>query len=154
MSLACCHGDSAGRTAYVRAIRIEMPNLGGVRNPTRKKRVEPRTAAHQAYVQSLFDKNWPWHRARGHRAKTYLPVIVACRCPWRHIDRNIRLLPRSRQRKNLAISGDMRDKVDPYMHRSMMPEHFLPQTAGQLIEEKDRDRTLALSGRPVCFCLY
>jgi phosphate starvation-inducible PhoH-like protein len=67
-------GDSAAGTGVRPGDQIEMPNLGGVEIQTRKKRVEPRTAAQKAYVQSLFDNELPV------RVKPILRWPSACRC--------------------------------------------------------------------------
>ena len=69
-------GDSAAGTGVRPGDQIEMPNLGGVEIQTRKKRVEPRTAAQKAYVQSLFDNELAFGIGPAGTGKTYLAVAV------------------------------------------------------------------------------
>ena len=69
-------GDSAVGTGVRSGDQIEMPILGGIEIQTRKKRVEPRTAAQKAYVHSLFDNELAFGIGPAGTGKTYLAVAV------------------------------------------------------------------------------
>ena len=57
--------------------QLEMFKPGGVEIKTRKKRVEPRTDAQKAYVQSLFENELAFGIGPAGTGKTYLAVAVA-----------------------------------------------------------------------------
>lgn len=83
--------------------QIEMPNLGGVEIQTRKKRVEPRTAAQKAYVQSLFDNELAFGIGPAGTGKTYLAVAVGVSMfIGGHVDRIILSRPAVEAGRNSA----------------------------------------------------
>jgi phosphate starvation-inducible PhoH-like protein len=133
-------GDSAAGTGVRPGDQIEMPNLGGVEIQTRKKRVEPRTAAQKAYVQSLFDNELAFGIGPAGTGKTYLAVAVGVSMfIGGHVDRIILSRPAVEAGEKLGyLPGDMKDKVDPYMQPLYDAlNDFLPgKQLAKLIEEK------------------
>ena len=133
-------GDSAAGTGVRPGDQIEMPNLGGVEIQTRKKRVEPRTAAQKAYVQSLFDNELAFGIGPAGTGKTYLAVAVGVSMfIGGHVDRIILSRPAFEAGEKLGyLPGDMKDKVDPYMQPLYDAlNDFLPgKQLAKLIEEK------------------
>ena len=133
-------GDSAAGTGVRPGDQIEMPNLGGVEIQTRKKRVEPRTAAQKAYVQSLFDNELSFGIGPAGTGKTYLAVAVGVSMfIGGHVDRIILSRPAVEAGEKLGyLPGDMKDKVDPYMQPLYDAlNDFLPgKQLAKLIEEK------------------
>ena len=136
--------------------QIEMFNGGDVEIKTRKKTVEPRTAAQKAYVQSLFDKELAFGIGPAGTGKTYLAVAVGVNMfIGGHVDRIILSRPAVEAGERLGfLPGDMKDKVDPYMQPLYDAlNDFLPgKQVAKLIEEKKieiaplafmRGRTLA-----------
>ena len=136
--------------------QIEMFKGGDVEIKTRKKTVEPRTAAQKAYVQSLFDKELAFGIGPAGTGKTYLAVAVGVNMfIGGHVDRIILSRPAVEAGERLGfLPGDMKDKVDPYMQPLYDAlNDFLPgKQVAKLIEEKKieiaplafmRGRTLA-----------
>jgi phosphate starvation-inducible PhoH-like protein len=113
---------------------------GRVEVKTRKKLVEPRTAAQKAYVQALFENELCFGIGPAGTGKTYLAVAVGVSMfIGGHVDKIILSRPAVEAGERLGfLPGDMKDKVDPYMQPLYDAlNDFLPgkQTA-KLIEEK------------------
>jgi phosphate starvation-inducible PhoH-like protein len=149
-------GGSAVGTGVHAGDQIEMPILGGIEIQTRKKRVEPRTAAQKAYVQSLFDNELAFGIGPAGTGKTYLAVAVGVSMfIGGHVDKIILSRPAVEAGEKLGyLPGDMKDKVDPYMQPLYDAlNDFLPgKQLAKLLEDKKieiaplafmRGRTLA-----------
>jgi len=133
-------GTSAEDTGSRAGDQIEMPIAGGVEIQTRKKRVEPRTAAQKAYVQSLFDNELAFGIGPAGTGKTYLAVAVGVSMfIGGHVDRIILSRPAVEAGEKLGyLPGDMKDKVDPYMQPLYDAlNDFLPgKQLAKLLEDK------------------
>ena len=120
--------------------QIEMPIGEAIEIQTRKKRVEPRTAAQKAYVQSLFDNELAFGIGPAGTGKTYLAVAVGVSMfIGGHVDRIILSRPAVEAGEKLGyLPGDMKDKVDPYMQPLYDAlNDFLPgKQLAKLLEEK------------------
>ena len=149
-------GEAAEGTGVRDGDQIEMFKGGDVEIKTRKKTVEPRTAAQKAYVQSLFDKELAFGIGPAGTGKTYLAVAVGVNMfIGGHVDRIILSRPAVEAGERLGfLPGDMKDKGDPYMQPLYDAlNDFLPgKQVAKLIEEKKieiaplafmRGRTLA-----------
>jgi phosphate starvation-inducible PhoH-like protein len=136
--LRMAQGGSTGASADD---QLEMFKTGDrVEIKTRKKLVEPRTAAQKAYVQNLFKNELAFGIGPAGTGKTYLAVAVGVNMfIGGHVDRIILSRPAVEAGEKLGyLPGDMKDKVDPYMQPLYDAlNDFLPgkQTA-KLIEEK------------------
>ncbi len=110
-------GDSAVDTGVRVGDQIEMPISHGIEIQTRKKRVEPRTAAQKAYVQSLFDNELAFGIGPAGTGKTYLAVAVGVSMFLSgKVDKIILSRPAVEAGERLGfLPGAMEDKVDPYM---------------------------------------
>ena len=84
---------------------------------TRKKQVEPRTEAQQAYVANLFQHELAFGIGPAGTGKTYLAVAVGVTMfLGGHVDKIILSRPAVEAGERLGfLPGDMKDKVDPYM---------------------------------------
>ena len=133
-------GDSAAGTGVRAGDQIEMPILGGIEIKTRKKRVEPRTAAQKAYVQPLFDNELAFGIGPAGTGKTYLAVAVGVSMfIGGHVDKIILSRPAVEAGEKLGyLPGDMKDKVDPYMQPLYDAlNDFLPgKQLAKLLEDK------------------
>ncbi|HDZ83159.1 MAG TPA: PhoH family protein [Roseobacter sp.] len=133
-------GDSAVGTGVRSGDQIEMPILGGIEIQTRKKRVEPRTAAQKAYVHSLFDNELAFGIGPAGTGKTYLAVAVGVSMfIGGHVDKIILSRPAVEAGEKLGyLPGDMKDKVDPYMQPLYDAlNDFLPgKQLAKLLEDK------------------
>ena len=133
-------GSSAVGTGIQPGDQIEMPILGGVEIQTRKKRVEPRTEAQKAYVQSLFDNELAFGIGPAGTGKTYLAVAVGVSMFISgHVDKIILSRPAVEAGEKLGyLPGDMKDKVDPYMQPLYDAlNDFLPgKQLAKLLEDK------------------
>jgi phosphate starvation-inducible PhoH-like protein len=133
-------GDSAAGTGVRAGDQLEMPILGGIEIQTRKKRVEPRTAAQKAYVQSLFDNELAFGIGPAGTGKTYLAVAVGVSMfIGGHVDKIILSRPAVEAGEKLGyLPGDMKDKVDPYMQPLYDAlNDFLPgKQLAKLLEDK------------------
>ncbi|MBJ6372623.1 PhoH family protein [Sedimentitalea sp. CAU 1593] len=120
--------------------QLEMFKGGKVEIKTRKKLVEPRTAAQQAYVQALFENELAFGIGPAGTGKTYLAVAVGVNMfIGGHVDRIILSRPAVEAGERLGfLPGDMKDKVDPYMQPLYDAlNDFLPgKQLAKLIEEK------------------
>jgi len=107
---------------------------------TRKKMVEPRTAAQKAYVKSLFENELAFGIGPAGTGKTYLAVAVGVNLfIGGHVDKIILSRPAVEAGEKLGyLPGDMKDKVDPYMQPLYDAlNDFLPsKQVEKLIEEK------------------
>ena len=120
--------------------QLEMFKGGRVEIKTRKKLVEPRTAAQKAYVQSLFEKELAFGIGPAGTGKTYLAVAVGVSMFIEgHVDKIILSRPAVEAGEKLGyLPGDMKDKVDPYMQPLYDAlNDFLPgKQLAKLIEDK------------------
>ena len=121
--------------------QLEMFRKGDrVEIKTRKKLVEPRTAAQKAYVQNLMQNELAFGIGPAGTGKTYLAVAVGVNMfIGGHVDRIILSRPAVEAGEKLGyLPGDMKDKVDPYMQPLYDALHdFLPgKQLGKMMEEK------------------
>ena len=133
-------GGSDAGTGVRQGDQIEMQIGETVEIQTRKKRVEPRTAAQKAYVKSLFDNELAFGIGPAGTGKTYLAVAVGVSMfIGGHVDRIILSRPAVEAGEKLGfLPGDMKDKVDPYMQPLYDAlNDFLPgKQLAKLLEEK------------------
>lgn len=133
-------GNSGAGTGVRAGDQLEMPIPGGIEIQTRKKRVEPRTEAQKAYVQSLFDNELAFGIGPAGTGKTYLAVAVGVSMfIGGHVDKIILSRPAVEAGEKLGyLPGDMKDKVDPYMQPLYDAlNDFLPgKQLAKLLEEK------------------
>ena len=136
--------------------QMEMFRGGPVEIKTRKKLVEPRTAAQKAYVESLFKNELSFGIGPAGTGKTYLAVAVAVSMYITgRVDKIILSRPAVEAGERLGfLPGDMKEKVDPYMQPLYDAlNDFLPaKQMTKLVEDKSieiaplafmRGRTLA-----------
>ncbi|MDV7141620.1 PhoH family protein [Tropicimonas sp. TH_r6] len=136
--------------------QMEMFQSGHVEIKTRKKIVEPRTAAQKAYVRSLMSNELCFGIGPAGTGKTYLAVAVAVNLfIGGHVDRIILCRPAVEAGERLGfLPGTQEEKVDPYMQPLYDAlNDFLPgKQVNKLKEEKKieiaplafmRGRTLA-----------
>ncbi len=120
--------------------QLEMFRGGKVEIKTRKKLVEPRTAAQKDYVLSLFEHELAFGIGPAGTGKTYLAVAVGVSMfIGGHVDRIILSRPAVEAGEKLGyLPGDMKDKVDPYMQPLYDAlNDFLPgKQLAKLIEDK------------------
>jgi phosphate starvation-inducible PhoH-like protein len=120
--------------------QIEMFKRGALEIGTRKKTIEPRTEAQQAYVRNLYGNELAFGIGPAGTGKTYLAVAVAVNQMINgHVDKIILSRPAVEAGERLGfLPGDMKDKVDPYMQPLYDAlNDFLPaRQLGKLIEEK------------------
>jgi phosphate starvation-inducible PhoH-like protein len=133
-------GPFDGREAPQDGDQLEMPIGDRVEIHTRKKRVEPRTAAQKAYVQALFAHEMAFGIGPAGTGKTYLAVAVGVSMFLTgQVDKIILSRPAVEAGERLGfLPGDMKDKVDPYMQPLYDAlGDFLPgKQLAKLIEEK------------------
>ncbi|MBD3763676.1 MAG: PhoH family protein [Rhodobacterales bacterium] len=84
---------------------------------TRRKAVEPRTAAQKTYVANLFDHELAFGIGPAGTGKTYLAVAVGVTfLIGGQVDRIVLSRPAVEAGERLGfLPGDMKEKVDPYM---------------------------------------
>jgi phosphate starvation-inducible PhoH-like protein len=120
--------------------QLEMPIGTRVEIQTRKKRVEPRTDAQKAYVQSLLNNELAFGIGPAGTGKTYLAVAVGVSMFLSgQVDKIILSRPAVEAGERLGfLPGDMKEKVDPYMQPLYDAlGDFLPgKQLARLIEEK------------------
>ncbi len=133
-------GNSEAGTGVRDGDQIEMPIASGIEIQTRKKRVEPRTEAQKAYVQSLFDNEMAFGIGPAGTGKTYLAVAVGVSMfITGQVDRIILSRPAVEAGEKLGfLPGTQDEKVDPYMQPLYDAlQDFLPaKQLGKLREEK------------------
>jgi phosphate starvation-inducible protein PhoH and related proteins len=123
---------------------------------TRRRLVEPRTAAQKAYVRALFRNELVFGIGPAGTGKTYLAVAAAASMYIDgHVDKIILSRPAVEAGERLGfLPGDMKEKVDPYMQPlyDALNDFFPPKQVQKLIEERQieiaplafmRGRTLA-----------
>ena len=123
---------AGGGADSLRKARIEIR--------TRRKVVEPRSAAQAEYVRQLFGNELVFGLGPAGTGKTYLAVAAAVAMfAEGHVDRILLSRPAVEAGERLGfLPGDMKDKVDPYMQPLYDAlGDFLPaRQLGKLIEEK------------------
>jgi len=133
-------GETGTDTGVRDGDQIEMFVAGEVEIKTRKKTVEPRTAAQKAYVQNLFEHEMAFGIGPAGTGKTYLAVAVGVSMfIGGHVDKIILSRPAVEAGERLGfLPGDMKDKVDPYMQPLYDAlNDFLPgKQLAKLIEDK------------------
>ncbi|MCA0044175.1 PhoH family protein [Celeribacter litoreus] len=97
--------------------QMEMFRGGEVEIKTRKKLVEPRTAAQKEYVTNLFKHELAFGIGPAGTGKTYLAVAVGVNMLINgHVDRIILSRPAVEAGERLGfLPGTQDEKVDPYM---------------------------------------
>ncbi|MEO0361469.1 MAG: PhoH family protein, partial [Pseudomonadota bacterium] len=97
--------------------QLELFRGGKVEIRTKKRVVEPRTAAQRAYVQSLYRSELVFGVGPAGTGKTYLAVAAAVAMfAEGKVDRIILSRPAVEAGERLGfLPGDMKDKIDPYM---------------------------------------
>jgi len=127
-------------TGARRGDQMEMFGAGALEIGTRKKTVEPRTAAQAEYVRKLFTHELAFGIGPAGTGKTYLAVAVAVNQMINgHVDKIILSRPAVEAGERLGfLPGDMKEKVDPYMQPLYDAlQDFLPgKQLAKLIEEK------------------
>ena len=107
---------------------------------TRRKVIEPRTAAQKGYVRNLFQHELVFGLGPAGTGKTYLAVAAAVSMFIEgQVDRIILSRPAVEAGERLGfLPGDMKDKVDPYMQPlyDALNDFFPPKQVAKLIEEK------------------
>ncbi|SDX72509.1 phosphate starvation-inducible protein PhoH [Albimonas donghaensis] len=109
--------DPAAAPGPPRENQLEMFAGGKLEIRTRKKTVEPRTAAQRDYVRALFDRELVFGVGPAGTGKTYLAVAVGVSM-WLEgrVDRIILSRPAVEAGERLGfLPGDMKEKIDPYM---------------------------------------
>jgi phosphate starvation-inducible PhoH-like protein len=133
------HGSDEG-TGARSGDQIEMFQRGQLEIGTRKKTVEPRTEAQQAYVRALYQNELAFGIGPAGTGKTYLAVAVAVNQLINGgVDKIILSRPAVEAGERLGfLPGDMKDKVDPYMQPLYDAlNDFLPgKQLQKLMEEK------------------
>ncbi|WP_412103249.1 PhoH family protein [Pseudooceanicola marinus] len=97
--------------------QLEMFRGGEVEIKTRRKMVEPRTAAQKEYVQNLYKHELAFGIGPAGTGKTYLAVAVAVNHFIEgHVDKIILTRPAVEAGERLGfLPGTQEEKVDPYM---------------------------------------
>lgn len=110
-------GGSEADTGIRDGDQLEMPVGKSVEIQTRKKRVEPRTEAQKAYVESLFNNELAFGIGPAGTGKTYLAVAVGVSMfIGGHVDKIILSRPAVEAGEKLGfLPGTQDEKVDPYM---------------------------------------
>ncbi|MDP4033340.1 MAG: PhoH family protein [Pseudorhodobacter sp.] len=120
--------------------QIEMFSPGDIELRTRKKPVEPRTAAQKAYVANLFANELGFGIGPAGTGKTYLAVAVGVTMfIGGMVEKIILSRPAVEAGERLGfLPGDMREKIDPYMQPLYDAlNDFLPQKQlAKLMEDK------------------
>ena len=120
--------------------QMEMFRGGPVEIKTRKKLVEPRTAAQKAYVQALLKNELSFGIGPAGTGKTYLAVaVVVSMFITGRVDKIILSRPAVEAGERLGfLPGDMKEKVDPYMQPLYDAlNDFLPaKQMAKLMEDK------------------
>ena len=133
-------GGSVEGTGVRAGDQIEMFQRGSLEIGTRKKTVEPRTAAQQDYVRNLFGHELAFGIGPAGTGKTYLAVAVGVnQLIGGQVDKIILSRPAVEAGERLGfLPGDMKEKVDPYMQPLYDAlNDFLPgKQLQKLMEEK------------------
>ncbi|MFO1142121.1 MAG: PhoH family protein [Amaricoccus sp.] len=139
-----------------RVSQLDMFGTEPLEIRTRRKVVEPRTAAQTAYVKNLFRNELVFGLGPAGTGKTYLAVAAAAAMYIEgRVDKIILSRPAVEAGERLGfLPGDMKEKVDPYMQPlyDALNDFFPPKQVQKLIEERQieiaplafmRGRTLA-----------
>ncbi|MEL7115876.1 MAG: PhoH family protein [Pseudomonadota bacterium] len=133
-------GQSGEDTGSRDGDQMELFQGGAVEIKTRKKTVEPRTAAQKAYVQHLFKHEMAFGIGPAGTGKTYLAVAAGVSMfLGGHVDRIILCRPAVEAGERLGfLPGTQEEKVDPYMQPLYDAlNDFLPgKQVAKLREEK------------------
>jgi phosphate starvation-inducible PhoH-like protein len=145
-----------GPAVEARVSQLDMFSAEPLEIRTRRKVVEPRTAAQKAYVRNLFRNELVFGLGPAGTGKTYLAVAAAVAMFIEgHVDRIILSRPAVEAGERLGfLPGDMKEKVDPYMQPlyDALNDFFPPKQVQKLIDERQieiaplafmRGRTLA-----------
>ncbi len=120
--------------------QLEMFKGGKVEIKTKKKVVEPRTAAQRGYVKSLYQSELVFGVGPAGTGKTYLAVAAAVSMYLEgRVDRIILSRPAVEAGERLGfLPGDMKDKVDPFMQPlyDALNDLLPGKQVARLIEEK------------------
>jgi phosphate starvation-inducible PhoH-like protein len=146
----------AGGLGETRPGQLDMFSGEPLEIRTRRKLVEPRTAAQRAYVRNLFRNELVFGLGPAGTGKTYLAVAAAVSMYIEGgVERIILSRPAVEAGERLGfLPGDMKEKVDPYMQPlyDALNDFFPPKQVQKLIEERQieiaplafmRGRTLA-----------
>ncbi len=120
--------------------QLEMFSGEPIEIRTRKKVVEPRTAAQKEYVRQLFRHELVFGIGPAGTGKTYLAVAagVALFIDG-HVDRIVLSRPAVEAGERLGfLPGDIREKVDPYMQPlyDALNDFFPARQVAKMLEEK------------------
>jgi phosphate starvation-inducible PhoH-like protein len=121
--------------------QIEMFQGGRYELRTRKKAIDPRTEAQQAYVKALFDHELNFGIGPAGTGKTYLAVAVGVTMLISGaVERIILSRPAVEAGERLGfLPGDMKEKIDPYMQPLYDAlNDFLPAKQVQKLMEDKR----------------
>ena len=133
-------GGSEAGTGTRDGDQMDLLPRGDFEIHTRKKPVEPRTAAQRDYVRALYEHELAFGIGPAGTGKTYLAVAVGVSMFLSgQVDRIILSRPAVEAGERLGfLPGDMKDKVDPYMQPLYDAlNDFLPgRQMGKLMEEK------------------
>ena len=131
---------SPAPVAEARVSQLDMFSGEPLEIRTRRKLVEPRTAAQKSYVRNLFRNELVFGVGPAGTGKTYLAVAAAASMYIDgHVDRIILSRPAVEAGERLGfLPGDMKEKVDPYMQPlyDALNDFFPPKQVQKLIEEK------------------
>ncbi len=120
--------------------QLDMFQGGPIEIRTRRKVIEPRTAAQKAYVAALYSNELAFGIGPAGTGKTYLAVAVGVSMLiGGHVDRIILSRPAVEAGERLGfLPGDMKDKVDPYMQPlyDALNDFLPPKQLQKMIEEK------------------
>ena len=145
-----------GPALVPRISQLDMFSAEPLEIRTRRKVVEPRTAAQKAYVRNLFRNELVFGLGPAGTGKTYLAVAAAVAMFIEgHVDKIILSRPAVEAGERLGfLPGDMKEKVDPYMQPlyDALNDFFPAKQVQKLMEERQieiaplafmRGRTLA-----------
>jgi phosphate starvation-inducible PhoH-like protein len=97
--------------------QLELLDSGRVEIRTRKKVIEPRTAAQKAYAMALFEQELVFGVGPAGTGKTYIAVAAAVSMFLEgRVDKIILSRPAVEAGERLGfLPGDMKEKIDPYL---------------------------------------
>jgi phosphate starvation-inducible PhoH-like protein len=129
-----------GPAVEARVSQLDMFSAEPLEIRTRRKVVEPRTAAQKAYVRNLFRNELVFGLGPAGTGKTYLAVAAAVAMFIEgHVDRIILSRPAVEAGERLGfLPGDMKEKVDPYMQPlyDALNDFFPAKQVQKLIEDR------------------
>lgn len=133
-------GQGTAPAPEARVSQLDMFSGEPMEIRTRRRLVEPRTAAQKAYVRSLFRNELVFGLGPAGTGKTYLAVAAASSMFIDGaVDRIILSRPAVEAGERLGfLPGDMKEKVDPYMQPlyDALNDFFPPKQVQKLIEDK------------------